>query len=383
MKDLSLKCAVPVSCILLLTTAMLLPAQDRLMQQPKKALPGTGLTLSSPELLDEVDMFTEEAARSVEQGLVFLSESQNRDGSFGGQYRVAETSLVGMAYLAAGNGQGRGPYAKSLRRAVDYLFTSQDAKGYYSDGGYSRMHGHGFAMLFLAQVCGMNSQSPAERAGLGEDYQKKLKESVAKAVDLAVESQTDLGGWNYEPNKAANFDEASITICIVQGLRAAQNAGISVPKETIERAVGYVVASYDDHGSFAYSLRQNIRRPSFALSAAGLSTLVAAGEYDRKDSKMAKECLEAIKRYRPDKADYADYYYYYAQFYAAQAMYQFGGDEWENWYPAVREDLLKRKRTVERGKAAIWESNVDIIYGTAMACLILQVPNNYLPIFQR
>jgi hypothetical protein len=30
-----------------------------------------------------------------------------------------------------------------------------------------------------------------------------------------------------------------------------------------------------------------------------------------------------------------------------------------------------------------WSDSISVEYGTAMACLILQMPNNYLPIFQR
>ncbi len=60
-------------------------------------------------------------------------------------------------------------------------------------------------------------------------------------------------------------------------------------------------------------------------------------------------------------------------------MWHAGGDYWKEWYPAVRDELLREQR--EDGS---WrDGEVCDEYGTAMACLVLQTPMNYLPIFQR
>ena len=59
-------------------------------------------------------------------------------------------------------------------------------------------------------------------------------------------------------------------------------------------------------------------------------------------------------------------------------MYMAGGDYWKQWYPAIREELLRQQESDGR-----WKSPHGDVYATAMALLILQVPNRYLPIFQR
>jgi squalene cyclase len=59
-------------------------------------------------------------------------------------------------------------------------------------------------------------------------------------------------------------------------------------------------------------------------------------------------------------------------------MWQAGGERWLHWYPAIRDALIKRQR--DDGS---WLDSICVEYGTAMACIILQMPNNYLPIFQR
>ena len=49
------------------------------------------------------------------------------------------------------------------------------------------------------------------------------------------------------------------------------------------------------------------------------------------------------------------------------------------WFPAIRDDLLAKARA----GGGIW---TDVAYGpvyaTAMSLIVLQLPNNYLPILQ-
>jgi hypothetical protein len=58
-------------------------------------------------------------------------------------------------------------------------------------------------------------------------------------------------------------------------------------------------------------------------------------------------------------------------------MWQAGGEHWQRWAPAIHDVLLARQKP-----DGSWPETVCYEYGTAMACIILQMPNNYLPIFQ-
>ena len=76
-----------------------------------------------------------------------------------------------------------------------------------------------------------------------------------------------------------------------------------------------------------------------------------------------------------------DQHYYYGQYYAAQAMWTAGPKFWNEWFPAIRDELLRLNRT---RTDSVWsDPNVCSHYATAMACIILQIPNNYLPILQK
>ncbi len=74
-----------------------------------------------------------------------------------------------------------------------------------------------------------------------------------------------------------------------------------------------------------------------------------------------------------------DMHYFYGHYYAVQAMYTAGGTYWKEWYPAIRDALVSSQDPADGS----WHDHVDQHYATAMACLILQVPNNYLPILQK
>ncbi len=56
-----------------------------------------------------------------------------------------------------------------------------------------------------------------------------------------------------------------------------------------------------------------------------------------------------------------------------------GGDFWRQWFPAIRAELLARQDPT----TGAWSGQAGRAYGSAMALIILQMPNRYLPIFQK
>jgi hypothetical protein len=76
-------------------------------------------------------------------------------------------------------------------------------------------------------------------------------------------------------------------------------------------------------------------------------------------------------------------HFYYTQLYLAEAMYQHGGKHWAEYYPKIRDWLLKNK--VERGDGTYaWQGDsVGVVYGTSIAMTILQLPYGYFPVVQK
>lgn len=330
-------------------------------------------------------------AREVEQGIAidartqhaiglalrYLSAQQNANGSFTDivgrkvhnayegelNEHVGVTALAGIAYLASGNLPDQGPYGRQIRMALDYVLGQVHDNGFISVRG-SRMYEHAFATLFLAEAYGTTRD-------------ERVKEKLKLAVRLIEKAQNQEGGWRYLPG--AKDSDMSVTVCQVMALRAARNAGIQVPRNTIDGAIRYVKDSFKpEEGAFDYQILKypGRSRTSFALTAAGVTTLYGAGEYDAYEIKKG---LEYLWKNRPE-ADHAEqrFDYYYGQYYAVQAMFQAGGSFWSAWYRYIRDELLR----VQHSDGS-WRDLVGANYATSMAAIILQMPYQYLPITER
>ncbi len=312
-----------------------------------------------------VEMMTPETLKAIQKGLDYLSTHQQDDGSFGtGGYsrNVGVCGLAGLAFMSAGSTPGRGPYGKHVDRALDFILANTEESGFINVEGASShgpMYGHGFATLFLAECYGMTMRTD-------------VREKLSKAVNLIVSTQNPEGGWRYQPKRSDA--DISVTICQVMALRAARNAGIHVPRETIDHCIEYVRKSQNADGGFMYMIQGG--QSAFPRSAAGIVALYSAGIYD--DPSITKG-LEYLAGNLPRGAEFnRESHYFYGHYYAVQAMWHAGGDYWAKWYPAIRDALVARQS--EDGS---WGDSIGKEYGTAMSCIILQMPNNYLPILQR
>jgi hypothetical protein len=315
-----------------------------------------------------VEFVTPATQRAIDRGLKALAEAQQDDGSWGrnGTYRqnAAVTALAGLAFLSAGNVPGQGKYGANVEKATAFLLEIMEPNGFLHAPDvqiHGPMYEHGFATLFLAEVYGM---SPSE----------KLREKLKLAVDLIVASQNREGGWRYQavPRDA----DVSVTVCQIMALRAARNAGLYVPKDTVEDCIEYVKRCQNSDGGFRYQLT-TLSPSVFARSAAGLVALYSAGIYEGKEvDRGLRHLTQYLPRgefFRPEP------HYFYGHYYAVQAMFLAGGEHWAVWWPAIRSLLLQTQDA--NGK---WEdSSAGEEYGTAMALIILQMPKRYLPIFQK
>lgn len=315
---------------------------------------------------------------NVDRGLHYLRKQQAESGAIGSSYMVAVTSLAGLAALGAGHQPSEEPHGKMLQKCLDYLSSVASASGSGifitepGEGG-SRMHGHCYAVLFLCELYGSLP---------GQD--ERIADLVKRSIAVIEGAQSKEGGWYYLPQNR-DLDEASVTVCALQALRAARNAGFSVDAGRVRRAIEYVRRSQTAEGSFKYSrsLIEGADRTTYALTAAALSTLNAAGVY--KSSELQSVLQKGFDHLRREIARHSKPWFaaeaehdFYANLYAAQTFYQDGGGLWAEWYPRIREHLISKQRS-----DGSWESRFGDEYATAMALLILEVPLGYLPMFQR
>lgn len=324
-------------------------------------------------------LLTARVAALVRTAHEYLVAHQNADGSFSivrndaaASAPVAVTALAALSLMAAGNLPDRGRHEQAVRRAVAWLVDHCDARGYFTTDAdsVSQMHGQGYAVLALSQAWGMDAGDQARRA--------ELRAALERGVRLIEESQDAIsGGWWYEP-RATSAHEGSITVCMIQALRAARDVGLQVRSQVIDRALSYVRRSQNEEdGRFRYALRDP--RTSWALTAAALSTLNALGEYSGEPNAKGFEALQRSDPFTGTSA-YNEPFVDYGALYAAQAYWQYPDQRpFQRWWQVFVEQCEDRRR--EDGHYE--EGTYGAVFGTAIVSLTLQVPQGYLPIFQR
>ncbi len=362
---------------------------------------------------------------AVEKGLRHLAKIQQNDGSWvnnignklGDEYQVnpdgyakpnvGVTAICCMAFLAAGHTPDRGEFRFHVANGLKFILSRVDPQmGWISAFG-TRMYEHSFCTLLLAEVYGMTRDEVVLRHLRG-------------ATKFIVDSQNQFGSWRYIPNQ--NESDMSVCVCQLQALRAAANVGVNVPSKTIEDAKDYVRRSYrvrangfNPPGGFMYQLERDYDpRDTFALTAAGVVALQSAGEYNTHTwsydggttgtARVTKtidlnKSFVYLQRLRPETEEGGpispsrrwghSYGFWYGHYYAAQAFYQYqfsgisGARAWQDWNRTNRLNFLKMQHA-----NGAWTDEIGTYdpernaYATAMACLILNIPAGYLPVFQ-
>lgn len=346
-------------------------------QQPAPTAPGAAVRSRSG-----AEFITQETQAAIDRGLDFIARSQLTDGSFLDRpsgAAVGVTALAGLALMAGGHQPGRGKYGKQVSRAVDYVagMANGPNPGFLTTPESqltgrlatqpAPIYSHGFGTLFLAEVCGMVPEAARDR---------KVRTALEQAVAFTVAAQNREGGWRYEP--IAQFADVSVTTAQMMALRAAKNAGVFVRKNVIDSGTKYIKACQVPDGGFSYWKGQG---PSaFARTAAAIVGLYSAGVYEGREVERGLRYLLQFtpgRQFRPN--DIPPQHYWYGQYYAALAMWTAGDEYWTPWLPAIRDELLAKVRA-----GGTWSDvSYGPVYATAMALIILQLPNNYLPILQK
>jgi hypothetical protein len=343
------------------------------------------------------DEIPREYRETIDKGLKYLARQQHADGHWegvNGGYVISMTSMAGMAMLAEGSTLREGKYRANIRRAVNFLMGRTQGNGLIgvaasqAEGG-RYLYGHGYAMTFLASVVGEEHDA---------EMRAKLVQVLEKAAKFSRDAQTSRGGWGYVSAKdGSDFDEGSVTITQLQGLRAARNAGVIVPQEAIRDAQAYLKACTDDRGHVRYSLSIYESLPGATLSAAAVCCGFSYGEYQ---SELVKKWIEFARHNvvmpnlhrRGGHDEYTHYYF-------AQVVYVLGNDRYQKLFPDARSDEVLtwneyRKELFDeymrtQSDDGSWSSDswtarmVGPTYVTACYLTVMQLDKGALPLYQR
>ncbi len=327
----------------------------------------TGFLFADPAAPDNV-VVDAETESMIKGALKYLSSIQDSSGGWSTskgtrtqQYGVAMTGYVLMAFLATGNLPEEGEYSRNVTLGMQFLLDQIQPDGKYRDPkGNEYMYSHGIATIALGEIYGQ-TRSP------------QIRPKLEQVIRLILGAQNKEGGWRYSPTP--RDADISVTVLQVVALRAAKNAGLDVPQETIDNAIKYVRSCWDEkRGAFAYRPHEN---PGFSRTAAAIYSLQVCGQYD---DPLVLKGSEYLFKNRTDHQ-----FYTYGHYYAAPAHYMIGGETWRNWYQGERAAILKDAH--RQADLVHWEPSRDggpgPTFTTAVNTVILAMPYHYVPLYQR
>lgn len=335
---------------------------------------------------------------AVRTGLKWLADQQKKNGSWSGANDLlptVSTSTAGIAFLMQGSTLKDGPYAPQLRKALAWFEDGFRADGRFSSGApadeYQYLPNHGHALLFLA--C-------AYEADDDELRRARIAKLIEKGVAFAVGCQTSRGGFGYiSARDGNNYDDGPSTVAVLQALMAARKAGFAVPRDAVRKATAYLVRATNRDGGVRYSLAPGAVAPGdtsgYVLVTTGAATALLMSDGPRPDE-LARWVQNAGSASAQETANIRSggAYAMLQPFQMARAAFMLGerghrkhdvgvtDDKLVRW--SVYRDPLYKVLKATQNKDGSWpDPYTTAPYTTAMALVVLQLDNEYLPAFSR
>lgn len=302
----------------------------------------------------QTDPIPSQLETMYQRGLRYLATSQGEQGCWP-DAMGSEPAVVGLAvaaFLAHGEDPNHGPYARNIRKALEYIISEQGANGYIG----SSMYNHGFATKALAESYGMVDMP-------------QIAPALKKAVDLilAAQKRNRFGAWRYTPD--SRDADTTVSGCQVVALFAARNAGIPVPDESIRKALAYLARCRGSDGAYGYTSSSG-GKPT--LTAIGVLCLALAKE-------KAGKGFRSSVAYLADRLNYHDRFYpYYFEYYMSQALFHSDEEVWREWNALN----IRYLATVQSADGS-WPGNKGAAFSTSGALLSLALNYRFLPIYEK
>jgi squalene-hopene cyclase-like protein len=328
----------------------------------------------------------EASEAAVARALKWLAEQQLKDGGWnfdlrknrnanGGRADKARNGATAMAllpFLGAGHTHLEGKYKTEVYNGLTYLMKHmQQQRTRYGQGAswhepQGTMYSHGLSAIVICEAYAMT-------------HDKALEPYAQAAVNFIAAAQAADGGWRYEPGQPG---DTSVVGWQIMALKSGHMGYLNVPRETVERAYGFLDKVQTDYGTF-YGYTGPGKGD--ATTAIGLLCRMYLGW--KKEHPALQRGVEWISNKGPSTGPRANMYYNY---YATQVIRHWEGEEWEKWNKTMR-DYLIQTQAMQGPEAGSWYFNDPSdhgergqrLYTTSLATMILEVYYRHLPIFQK
>ena len=344
--------------------------------------------LSLPVTAENEWEVSPESEQALERGLAWMAKTQGAQGNWDSN-DLGLVSLGALSFMSAGHMPGRGRYGENVDRALKYVVKNAKPSGLLNIADAQRdLYNHGLAAFVLGQAYGMTDDT-------------QIGKTLEKALKLIANTQCDDGGWDYRAKRQPHGHDLSLSVMQAKALRSAVDSGFEVRHDVIKLAIQSVRDHYKaDNGARGLEERAKEgpgqftydgNRATVAMAACGVVCLQEFGQYD--DWRIQKNLdylAKEIAKLNPVKGNGEVPFDAYTLYYVGQALYQAGGRNWKTNYPVIRDYLVasqvrKSENPTEDGswRDTRWvHGKPGQLYGTAVGCFILAIPNRYLPILQ-
>jgi hypothetical protein len=335
---------------------------------------------------------TKQTERAVAGALNWLARHQNADGSWSvDRYHLrckgapcagvgsvssdaGGTALGLLPFLAAGQTHlSKGPYQKTIAKAIEWFVKKQQKNGDLSAGGQHPMYAHGLAAIAMCEAYGMSGDPSLQRP-------------AQAGVQYTLDAQNAQGGWRYTPR--GDDSDTSVFGWHMMALKSAMMAGLSVNPEKLEMGrkwLGTVTEGAADPsklGQYAYRAKGP---PTPCMSAVALLILQYMGA-PQKDPQMVGG-VKYLMANQPTRNDRNIYYWYYA----TQVLHNMVGPDWDRWNRQIRRILVEDQVTTgcaagswdpDRPEQDTWGAFGGRLMMTSLSALTLEVYYRYLPLYK-
>jgi hypothetical protein len=360
---------------------------------------------------------------AVEEALAWLAAHQAPDGAFhpaelhwcdgkkrddpppgpgNSLYAAGVTGLALSAFAAGGHDHLGGPFAGTVRRALDWLASVQDAEGCFGSRDHTHFtYSHGYATRGMLEVFLLSGDS-------------SLRLPLQRALDFVVHMANPAGGWRYgvKPGEVDVSVTGLHVLTLLLAWEANQAAadrgrreplrvpgGLS-PTGAVARGLAAADARTDEWGRTGYMTRGSgpartaemvdkfPAELSEAMTAVALAARALLPEPLRRERALAESMekqVALIDALRPVWNPPAIDLYYWT--YATLALARLGGPAWKAWDESLAAALLPHQRKDGSRCEAKgswdpvdpWAADGGRMYTTAMAVLCLAPPTRRAP----
>ncbi|MGB0953789.1 MAG: prenyltransferase/squalene oxidase repeat-containing protein [Planctomycetota bacterium] len=308
---------------------------------------------------------------------------------------VAMTSLVALALQGNGNSLGRGRHKEALSNSVAWLRDTQQVDGLFGfDVGNPTLTTQALATMAMGESYYMSSQTPV------------LKRPMQRAVQILEQAQVPSSGWGYYLDGTGPCNTKT-TGWIILALHQAEVNDLAVDPKTKTGAQDWFLSAteaethrvgfeWSNKSLVLYGIPEACFGPNAPPGFSEASTAIALlstmlmtptdgirtwsehPDYPKMQAQV-QILMGALPHWqtRPTTID-LEYWYF-----ATEALYQWGGPEWETWNRAIQEALLPHQRLENRkdnfygswDPVGVWGQEGGRIHSTALCALILQTPS--------